>query len=273
MPDVMLTGLPRAGATAVMALMDSLPDTVCLNAPQWQADLRKLKHPLAYCKWLTGDFIYRRVQLLHGEAVPDWRAADGSPLWDGMRDPRQPVDAEGKRIPYNLTRSGLSENFTLVMKHHSLYTGLLPTLVGFEHFAIIAIIRHPLDVLTSWASFPGTLFASGQMEDNLLWPEAQKLSETDLQPLIRMVQLYDLHLGIYHELHKKIRIVKYEEVLENPALVAMLLGKKEPSAGTEFLTPPSPRRFSGDIDALRDAFRRYGVYTRQYYPDIDYIPV
>ncbi len=269
MPDVVLTGLPGSGATAVMALMDSLPDTLCLNAPQWQADLRKLKHPLAYCKWLTGDFLYRRMQLLHGEAVPDWRAADGSPLWDGMHDPRQPVDAEGKRIPYNLTRSGLSENFTLVIKHDSLYTGLLPSLVGFDHFTIIAVIRHPLDVLGFWASLDGSPLASGQLADNeLLWPEARKLSKTELPPLIRMVQLYDLHLGIYHELRDKIRIVKYENVLETPMLVAELLEKGEEPATASLLPPSSPQRFSGDIDAVRDAFRRYGVYTRQYYTDI-----
>src|SRR5688500_4200022 len=135
MPDVLVTGLPRSGLTLVAALIDSLPNAVCLNSPQAQgAQARKLHETIPFCKWLAGDFIWHRSRLLTHAPVKDYRAPDGSPLLDGLKDPRLQRDAAGDPVMSSLVREGLRDDFILAMKHDALYTCVLPTLVELQHF-------------------------------------------------------------------------------------------------------------------------------------------
>src|SRR4051812_43779925 len=128
MPDVIVTGLPRSGLTTVAALVDYLPNAVCLNAPAAQiSQLARVRNAVSYAKWLTGDFAWVRARLQRRESVSDWRAADGSPLLDGIKDTRR------TEAPVAFTRPKLKDDFILGMKQHSLYTSLLPTLVKFNH--------------------------------------------------------------------------------------------------------------------------------------------
>ena len=36
--DLIISGIPRGGTTLTTALIDSLPNAVCLNEPQWHSD-------------------------------------------------------------------------------------------------------------------------------------------------------------------------------------------------------------------------------------------
>jgi hypothetical protein len=265
--DVLLTGLPRSGLSVVGALLDSLPDTACLSSPPWQMlARRKLPEPVDFAKWLAGDFLMRRVELLHGEPIRDWRALDGSPLLDGARDPRQPRDENGRRIPVMLIRPGLSKDFTLAIKHPMLYTALLPTLAQLEHFKIIVVIRHPYDVIASWRSLNGRP-VSERLIDEVNWPQAAAIAHAKSDVLDRMVQLYDLHLGVYHELRDRITILKYEDVAANPFCVGKVFGRSELPAIAAGINPP-PYIRAGNIEDLRARFKKYGVFTREYYRDI-----
>lgn len=265
--DVILTGIPRSGLTVVAALLDSQPDTVCLNGPTWQMEARRrLREPVDFCKWLIGDFAAQRAALLAGEAISDWRATDASPLLDNAKDQRQPRDANHRRLPVLLTRPGLSENFTLAVKHPMLFTPLLPTLVPLGHFKILVVIRHPYDVLASWRSLNGRPISERLMEE-VRWPEASAIATAHSDLLDRMVQLYDLHLGIYHGLRDNITLLKYEDIASNPGIVGKLFANDTLPAIASRINPPSHVR-TGPIEELRARFQKYGVFTKLYYPDI-----
>src|SRR4051812_44485586 len=97
MTDVVVTGLPRAGTTLLCALIDSLPDAVCLNAPRRHNQMATLvPGVLAFCKWMVGDYQWTRLQLLKQDPVRDVRADDGSPLLDTLHDQRLLRNEEGK---------------------------------------------------------------------------------------------------------------------------------------------------------------------------------
>lgn len=280
MPDVIVTGLPRAGSAVVSAIIDSLPDALSLNFPI--APMAVATKPLdimPYCKWLVGDFVWTRRTILDLEPVSDYRGVDGRPLLDGLYDPRQKFkelsqenSAEAMKEPdvVYFTRSGLSNDFILAMRHHSLFTSILPTLVKFRHFKIIAVIRHPLDVLSSWQQLAHPVLARGTPPSIArFWPEALAIMESGLAQAERYAQLYEAYLGRYHELRDQITIVKYEDVIDDVAMIGRLFGGKEVAPPLLELIEKSPKaRITAETKAYREAFRKFGVFTKHYYPDI-----
>jgi len=261
MPDVIVTGLPRSGATVVAALVDGLPNAVCLNSPKVQITRARQQHELMpYCKWLAGDFVWQRGQFLRGEPVSDFRAADGSPLMDGLSGPKDPV---------SFTRPELKGNFILGMKHHVLYTALLPTLVKFAHFKIIAVIRHPLDVLASWQKQKHAPLSKGNPPGIAhFWPEALAVMESKAKQLDRLVQLYEMHLQRYHELREQIHIVKYEDVVRDPMIVSRLFDVDALPANASKIKSRPRILHMENAERIRESLKKYGVFAREYYGEV-----
>ena len=279
MANVIITGLPRAGSALASALLDSLPNTVSFNQPPApMAVAQKPLETLPYCKWLVGDYVWTRRALLDQEPVCDFRAADGTPLLDGLFDARrklkEPVqegtaDTPPEPEPVFFTKNGLDKDFILAMRHHTLFTSVLPTLVQFNHFKIIAVIRNPLDVFSSWGRLPQPLISRGNPHGIArFWPELLAIMESNLSQAECFVQLYEAYLGRYHELRDHIIIVKYEDLLEDPALLHKEFGAKDiSSAILKLIEKRTHAHNTPQAASFRDAFRKYGVFTKLYYPN------
>ena len=272
MPDVIVTGLPRSGSAVASALIDSIPGAVALNLPPHPINVAsKPLEVLPYCKWLYGDFAWTRRQLLEGKAVADYRAADGAPLLDGMFDPlrKTKADAPDEQELVYFTKAKLAPDFILAMRHHTLFTSILPTLVQFGHFKIIAVIRHPLDVILSWRQL-NTPVLSRQIQRSLIsfWPEALSIIESGAGEPQKMVQLYEAYLGRYHELRQHVTIVRYEDLCEDPAIIHKMLGARSiGSSILERIELNERARISDEVRGYKKALRQYGVYSKIYYPD------
>lgn len=228
---------------------------------------------MPFCKWLIGDSVLTRRMLLTKEPMGDHRAPDAAPLFDGLYDPRQKFKPDTlpkePELVYFL-REGLTPDFMLAMRFTTLYTSVLPTLIKFEHFKILAVIRHPLDVIASWQRMPQPLFAAGNPPGIArFWPELLTLAEASTDPLENFVQLYEMFLGRYHELRDHIDIVKFEDIIENPHRVAShARAQTLPEAAVARIEPRPNLRNKAQIAKLRDAVKKYGVFTKIYYPDI-----
>ncbi|MDE3059397.1 MAG: sulfotransferase domain-containing protein [Pseudomonadota bacterium] len=270
MTDVILTGLPRSGATVVSALIDHLPQSVCLNSPDWHLEnARRMSSRLAFCKWLVGDFFWQRLQLMRGEFIPDWRAEDGVPLLDGMHDPRQAKDdVTNEPLPISFTRPGLREGFILAMKHHTLYTALLPMLVRFNHFRIIAVIRNPLDVVASWQAMEKPPLRRGNPHGIArFWPEALTVMDAETNETDKFVQLYDLYLQRYYESREHIDILRYEDVVRDPGMVGRLFGRQRVPKSAKLIEPRNRMHSQKNVERIRASLKKYGIFTREYYAD------
>lgn len=268
MTDVIVTGIPRSGLTLVAALIDGLPNAMCLNSPAMHSELvRQATDSICYGKLLAGDFLWTRAQIIDKQPVYDFRSLSGAPLVDGLHDPKMPLKASsGEPSAIPLTRN-LTGDFILGAKHHTLYTSVLPTLVKFRHFKIIAVIRHPLDVFASWKQLPKPLLAKGNPKGiGRFWPEALGIASSGANMATLFAQLYDLYLQRYHELREHIHIVKYEDIIEDPAMVSRLFGLKKPPS-TASLIEARPRRqfLATETESFRAALKKYGVYTKIYY--------
>lgn len=266
MQNVILTGIPRSGLTVFGALADCLPNVVCLNEPKWQQrKSQQIKKPMPYCKWLVGDFAWRRMQLLNKKPVRDLRAPDGKPILDSIKDPRL-NKTETADATVAFIREDLDKDFTLIMKHHALYTALLPTLSEFQHFRIIAVIRHPYDVIKSWQTLDNRSVASGKLPQAAkYWHEIGRISLEENDLVTRMVQIYDAFCQRYYELQEKIEIVRFEDIARNPMLVSEMLNVDSLSPMASRIEERPRILLRDDTDKLKEKIKKYGVFTREFY--------
>lgn len=267
MSDIIVTGLPRSGLTVACALIDTLPNAVCLNnPPSHRLQARQLDTPLEFSKWLTGEFAWTRLQLQRGEPAEDFRSGDGAPLLDNIADPKRYMQ-DNKAVPVLFTREQLTPDFILGMKNSSLYTALLPTLVKFDHFTVIAVIRNPLDVIGSWQKFPDRMFAQGKVSPAVAryWDEALRISSLDSDTIDRMVQLYDAHLQIYYELQDKIQIVKFEDVIDDPLRIPAMLGRTDKPGAINRIESRTRILNRNESEKLAERIRKTAVFTKHFY--------
>ncbi len=258
--NIILTGMPRSGSMLAGALIDSLPGAVCLNTPAWQMDqaLEQRGGHIRLSKWLVGDFFWQRARLHYGQPIPDTRAPDGSALLDGTLDTQHPTQ---------LLRL-MPDGFTLAMRHDGLYSCLLPALADFSLFTIIAVIRNPRDVIASWQRMEGQPIARAKLPPAAhYWPDAAAASASGEDTLTHMVQLYETILERYHALSAHIHIVKYEDMIQDPALISRLLGQTvTPPAAIHIRTPSQPLATPA-TEALRAKIHTLGTVIKLYYPE------
>ena len=259
MPDIVLTGLPRAGSAVLGALVDYLPDTLCLNAPAWHLTIaRRLNSALPFGKWLIGDYAWQRLQLLKHNPVADHRAPDGTPLFDGLH--------EHMRTETPIVRESLSPDFTLAMRHTTLFTAVLPIITECMHFRIIAVIRNPVDILLSWQQHPEAQVAPGNPHALLnLWPEAHAIATSPMDELDRLAQMAELFFRRYHALQSHIEIIKYEDIVTNPALLCGMFGCDRLPANTVRIAAPPMARMADKVEPIRTALRKYGACMKEFY--------
>lgn len=224
---------------------------------------------MPFSKWLLGDFLWQRKLILKQTPIPDFRAEDGTPLFDGINDPNKLADSDGKAQLMRFTRSGLSSDFSLIFRHTTLYTALLPTLVEFSNFHIIAVIRNPVDIMRSWLQNPSVQITPENPQSlSYLWPKMHNISTSNANKLDKMAQIIELFFHCYYELQDDIHILKYEDVLADPTVVGTIYGHEGLPANASMLTPPPQANLSGSTDDIREALRKYSVFTRKFYPDI-----
>jgi len=273
MPDprnVLLTGIPRSGTTLAGALIDSLPDTVCISEPPWhwhrasggKLDIGPDPDGSVFARWLVGDFVAMRAKLLRGETVQDRRAADAAPLTNYHDAGSAGAAASTTR---HFSRSGLSANFTLAVKHNGPYLTALQQLLELEWFTVVAIVREPVAVIHSWRSL-NLPVSRGRMHDAArCWPELEQATSHG-SVLERQVRIYDLICERLHRLRERIHIVPYEAMVEQPALLSQAIGATTACAPA-LISAPSRRVPPEEQAIISAALRQYGSHYRLFYPE------
>ncbi len=273
--DVLVTGVPRGGTTLVGALLDSLPDTLCLSEPPWhwhrstggKLDIGPDPTGQVFAKWLVGDFVDLRRRLLAGEVVLDRRESNNRPVTNyHAAGHDEQTQATPKLTLRPVIASRLEEGFMLAVKHNGPYLTALKALVELDHFTIVAVVRHPVDVIHSWQSL-NLPVSRGKMHDAArCWPEmAEATGHGDL--LERQVRIYDLICQRLHEYRDHLTILRYEDVLADPTLVSQSVGHpKAPDRETVGL--PTRRVNTRQRMEIEDALIKFGRHFKRFYPNL-----
>jgi len=204
MRNIILTGIPRAGTTLAASIIDAEKDSVCLNEPEWQHPHPELDAG-DFAQAIMEDFGDVRQKLLAKVPVPDRRAKDGSATTNYYGS-----GTENNFVEYPLVREGLSEHFTLAIKHNGPYLAVLPQLVALEEFEIRAIIRHPLPVLRSWRRLSLPISRGEMPNATAYWREMRELTVAKIDLLEKQARMFELMFLRIMEQKDAIEIIRYE---------------------------------------------------------------
>jgi hypothetical protein len=211
--DIILTGLPRSGTTLSCFLLNKLPDTVALHEPMEVHEFPKLPSPTAIIDRIGTFFQQTRQTLLQSHHALS-KHRDGA-IPDNPIAPQAP--AEGLR-PSAVLRGEvtidkpLSKDFTLIIKHPSAFTALLPVLR--EQFPCFALIRNPLSVLSSWSSVVFPIHDGHAPAAENLTPELQQALAAIPDVISRQLHLLSWFYEQYARYLSPRQMIRYEEMIE-----------------------------------------------------------
>jgi len=258
--DFIITGLPRGGTTLLAAIMDEMPDSVCLNEPLWQHEWAKhnAHNAAGFADWLTADFSRLRALLAAGEPVMDMRSPDGKAVTNYF------ISGGASVVPMPFIRSGLSCQFLLSIKHNGLYLSALPALARSGQFKIIALIRSPQAVLAAWQKTLIPVSEGRFPAAKTYWRQMAELTSLPLELLEKQVRMIDLIFKRLWEMRDRITIVTYEELTADPNIISAITGKKT-LFNTRDIQKKNPEDYAVDLSLIAEALKRYGRHYRHFY--------
>jgi hypothetical protein len=261
--NLIVTGIPRGGTTLAAALIDALDDAVCINEPLWQSKWsREAASRQRYVERIVDDFARVRATLLAGGSVAVRASGDGEAVtnfFDRGQGPR-------RRKPLTtapLSRPGLTPGFLLAMKHNAHYSCVLGDLAAVPGLSVLAIIRDPVAVLASWRSLNLPVSRGRLPAGEPFWPEIGEARRGTDDLLLVQARMVELFFRRYHELRDRIAIVRYEDIVGSPGLLARRFGRR-PLRQVP-VTPVEPP-VSAEITMLRDYVAAHCPTACRYYP-------
>jgi hypothetical protein len=257
----LITGIPRSGTTLLGALVDSMDNSVCLNEPLWQVDLARASgNADAFVHGLTKDFERLRAKLQNGEAVPDLRGAGGAPVTNYLNE-------RGEMVvhPNLFSRSGLSADFTLAIKHNGLYLGALPALLD-HGFRVVALIRDPLEVLASWRASTLPVSRGELPAARYFWPEMAALHRKPMALLDKQLCLLELLYRRIYEHEERLTLLRYEDLVMDASLLQRVFGKSPKPADFK-VKKKAMQPLDIPLETLQKKIKDIAPSARYYYPE------
>jgi hypothetical protein len=228
---ILLTGVPRSGTTLACHLLNKAPDTVALHEPMdvfTFAALRRRGGDAAVLDAISAFAAAQRASLLeHGTARS--KAVDG-------KVPDNPISRVASADGLRRSMAGLvqvsfgkprASGFTLVMKHPSAFSALLPALVS--RFQVAAVVRNPLAILGSWASVRLAVHDGHAPAAENLDPALHEALTARGERLERQIHLVGWFFERFARWLPRARVVRYEDMI---ATGGAALGAITPAAAS-----------------------------------------
>jgi hypothetical protein len=213
--NIILAGIPRSGTTLTCFLLNQLPNVVALVEPMRVGELDPIDHR-ANIDLIGRFFADQRASLLVGGTALG-RSVDGATIDNALGDAIDPATGHREtrhNQAFVRVQKPLDTDFTLVLKHPSAFTALLPTLC--DSYESFAIVRNPLAILRSWATAP---FAVSQGHA----PMAERFDRDLETRLARETAIEDRQVVLllwFFEQYRRLgphQIIRYEDVISSNA--------------------------------------------------------
>ena len=198
------------------------------------------------------DFDAVRRSLLSGSSVLDRRSAGGTPITNYFTDPGPDGQRETNYTIHQITRPGLPADFVLGIKHVALYAAVLPQIVQSGRYRVVALVRDPVSLLMSWRSLDLPISRGRLPAGERFWPELKTLGGAELEMTEKQIRICDLLFGRFLRWAKRVAILRYEELVADPARLLRMAGIPEigspPATAVIKRTPPARAGDDGRID-------------------------
>ncbi|MGI9020721.1 MAG: hypothetical protein ACR2G3_08440 [Solirubrobacterales bacterium] len=212
--NVLLTGTGRSGTTLSCHLLSRLPETVALFEPMRVKKFAELKTREKICDSIDAFCAQQRASL-HERGVATTKQSGGVMPDNPFGSERTSEGLRKKFVSKGEVAidKPLGPDFTLIVKHISAFTALLPQLV--ERFRVYAIVRNPLPVLASWSSIDfnlrkGHIPAAERIDREL----REALAGID-DPLDRQIYLMGWFHGRFRSILPDESVITYESIIES----------------------------------------------------------
>ena len=263
--NIVLTGVPRGGTTLACQLLGACSDTVALFEPM---NVNKLptQDPDRAVTEIAEFFNFARARALQDGVVPskqvDGRLPDN--LFANERDDlgRRPMLA---RPGFLSLDPRPNPGFTLVVKHNAAFTALLPALTA--RFETLAIVRHPLAILSSWHSVDlpvshGRLPAAERLDPSLA-------DALDAEPrlLSRQLIVLDWFYSRFDRLLPEAAVLRYEDIIASQGELLRSSARLKGASGTQMIERnANPAYGSVIVERATASLLEKGGYWQRWYP-------
>ena len=224
--NTLLTGLPRSGTTLACVLLNEVPDTLALPEPmrlERHGDRARAVREIAAFMDAT-----RRSVLAEKTAAC---THVGGAIVDNFADaPAAVRQLRGSRAAHGPIRidKQLSPRFHLVVKHPGEFSALADLLA--ERFHLVALVRHPLDVLAAWQTVDMPVQRGHLPMAEAFQPDLAALLAAIPGRMERQVALMGWLFDTYARLPPGC-VIRYEDMVADPgAALAPVVGGLQPSA-------------------------------------------
>lgn len=271
MRDLIVTGIPRGGTTLAAALIDSCSNAICLSEPAHHAEL--LEHaPTAadFAAALSADFAKLRQSLMAGGGVLDRRTADGKPVTNYFATADDPSRRTATYDMHWRFGTDLSDGFLLAAKHNAMFASALEEIADQPAFAVLAIVRHPADVVASWQSLSLPISEGRLPAAEKFWPEMRELSASSLPLFEKQILIFEMMCGRFRRLSDRIDVLRFEDMVANPERLEAVIRAKpcdRSLLGEGRRGEARQRAFLDNVEKIRGMASRL-PNTLFYYPDL-----
>ncbi|MEQ9506370.1 MAG: hypothetical protein RLO80_08850 [Hyphomonas sp.] len=269
----LITGIPRSGTTLAGAIIDQYDTSFCLSEPDAHVLLsQQAESADQFVQALVRAMQDTHAALVRGEAVETRRSADGSPITNYFTQGKKARTSLFTKTATN--KENLQTDFTLCTKHNALYTAALPKLIQSGAFRIVAIVRSPIPVISSWRSLSLPISSGRLPAGERFWSELANIAQGKTPLLEKQVLIFELLCKRYRELSSSISIVHYDNMIDQPGLLAAELGiAASPKAESNIRELISPPRIPPDTDLIHDALCSMAAEgllpaTRGFFPEL-----
>lgn len=207
--NIALTGMPRSGTTLACAILTRCDDTVALSEAMDVGALAA-DDPAAAVDQIQAFFDDTRAELLeHGTATSKHRGGSiPDNTFVGHAGARHSRDmAYGKIRIEPRPRPG----FTLAVKHNAAFAALLPQLA--PRIETIALVRHPLAVISSWHSIEIVASDGHIPAAERLDPSLRERLAAEPDRVQRQLIVLDWFFGRFLAALPAQRILRYEDIV------------------------------------------------------------
>jgi hypothetical protein len=267
-PLLIITGIPRSGTTLTADLIDRLEDTVCLNEPpHYYQRVADSKSKEDFISQTFEELRAQWRQISEGGTVLDRREADG-------HVPQNYFEESGQVRDMGLRPVGIGtqiNDLLLAVKHNEIFTAVLKELCDSDEADIIAIIRHPIPTLLSWQSKEIPLKYGRLSRGYKYWDDALAIEKAGGLIVDIQCKMYELYCARYWSLRDRLTILKYEDIVADPAVLERATGRK--LTGEQQLSSHN-RKFADKygaqrVEQLKTFLVKHLNVANEFYPSLD----
>jgi len=233
-PEGLIAGLPRAGTTLALTLLQTLPRVIALDEALREPELR-LATTSSDIAVITRRFLREQRRLAQDEGLVWTYNKEGvvssdqfdGPIRNNLRS--RTVNASWAKLPHPLTPKTM-----LVAKQPVVFTAALDVMA--QIWPMIGVVRNPIAVLGSWNSVDFGIRTGRAAVPERLHPDLQKQLEALPDQYDRQVALVHWFLGRLKQHLPADRLIRYEDIVSSGGSVLSVLVPEASSLNTPLET-------------------------------------